>query len=365
MAGYNPLQILEELEQEMSGCDFSASITALPGDKWLAASSMQKAIRRGHTDTALRAAMSLWLQDRRSFWRRAQTISVEDVGPASPETVVKVMTVHEAPAWRLRVGDLRTSMFLIKLMSEAVKCRIAEQQFTICSLAPEYQNLRQELSSFNDDSLADNALDNAMPLQRRVLSLWLLAGTRRFPSENLPERRGSPGMAAEVLRGLNAPAALTESCLVVSYKTRWPLILFTPLLWTELQKQPHLLSVCSDPLPELPHVEGIPIYGADQFTRIGKACLLQFKKAVPALKPFSSRQLGICLFYMEGEKTDKTLTSPALEEYRHAGELADAKATGLGVPQYLDLRECMADNLHILHDIRQQQLQRYLDGGME
>lgn len=363
MTGYNPSQILNRIEQEMSGTDLSHSVTALPGDKWLCSSVMQKAIRRGHTETALRASINLWAQDRRSFWRRLHVLSVEDGGIACADTVVKILTVHEAPAFRKRVGDLRVGLFLVKATCEAVKSRLADQMYTICDRAPEYRSLRLELSNTSDSTLADYVLDVDLPLQRRLLSLWLVSGTKRLPSDHLPERQGSPQKAAELLRSLKAPADLTESCIAVMGRTQWPLALMTPVLWGEAKKQP--LSVFHDPLPVLPDVEGIPVYGVDQFTRIGKACLRQFQKAIPDLKPFKSEQLGVTLFYLEGEKTDRTLTSPSLDAYRQAGELADIEATGLYVPEYLGLKSCVAENLHILHDIRCKQLRRYLDGEQE
>lgn len=365
MPGYIPSEILQKLEEEMCGIDLSISVIPLSGDRWLASSCMQKAIRRGHTETALRAAMNLWASDRRSFWRRLHVISVEDIGVGCVDTVVKVLTVHESQVWRQRMGDLRVGLFLVKAMSEAVKCRMGDQLFSICSLSPECLGLRQELSGSDNETLAGYVLDDALSLEHRLLSLWLLAGTKRFPSEHLPLRQGSPGMVLDVLRSLPAPTALIESCIGVMHRTQWPLALFMPIFWGEVQKHASSLCVRHDPLPGVPHLEGIPVYGADQFTRIGKHCLGQLKKTIPILKPYNARQLGLTLFYIEGEKTDKTLSSSVLDEYRRAGELADIDSTGLCVPEYLGLKECMSENLSLLHDIRQKALKRLLDGGME
>jgi len=226
----------------MSGHDLAATVIALPGDRWLSSSSMQKAIRRGHSETALRAAMNLWTVDKRSFWRRLHVLACEDGGIACVEAVVKILTAHEAPAWRRRVGDLRVGLFLVKLMSEAVKSRLADQLYTLCDRAPELHRLRQELAQADDDRLAGYVLDDCLSLQQRLLSLWLVAGTKRLPSDNLPQRQGSPAEAADVLRDLHTPADLTEACIGVMSRTQWPLALFVPLLWQEVQKQPSRLS---------------------------------------------------------------------------------------------------------------------------
>lgn len=360
---YFPLQILEEIERDMAGHAIAASIKALPGDRWLSASAMQKCIRRSETETALRAAVTVWQQDRRSFWRRAHTTAVEDIGIASVDTVVKVLTAHEAPAWRRRMGDLRVGLYLVKQMCDAPKSRAGDQTYTICDRAPDLNNLRQELSHSHEETLSDFVLNDCLPLEQRLLSLWLIAGTRRLPSENLPQREGIPELAIEVLRSMEAPAALTESCIAVLFRTQWPLALFQPLLWREFQKQ--CPAIINETLPVSPDVEGIPLYGADQYTRIGKACLREFQRTVPSLRQFSTKQLGTGLFYIEGEKTDQTLTSQALDNYRQAGEMADLESTGLHQAECIGLKQCMIENVEILHDIRQRQLRRYLEGGAE
>jgi replication-associated recombination protein RarA len=49
-------------------------------DRWLLASNLQKAIRRGLTDVALGTASKLLIVDARYFWRRLLVIAYEDVG---------------------------------------------------------------------------------------------------------------------------------------------------------------------------------------------------------------------------------------------------------------------------------------------
>jgi hypothetical protein len=53
-------------------------------DRWLALSTMQKAIRRGDSLTAKRALTTVYRSDPSSTWRRLLIIAFEDVGIAAP-----------------------------------------------------------------------------------------------------------------------------------------------------------------------------------------------------------------------------------------------------------------------------------------
>lgn len=55
-------------------------VIPMQADRWVLASSMQKAIRRGHVETAKAAGAGLWSADKSSFWRRLHTTALEDLG---------------------------------------------------------------------------------------------------------------------------------------------------------------------------------------------------------------------------------------------------------------------------------------------
>lgn len=66
--------------------------------------------------------------------------------------------------------------------------------------------------------------------------------------------------------------------------------------------------------------------GSVMFTRPGKACFTQLQKAVPEIGQFTVKQIGLGVFYREGVKVNKLLTSERLEEFKQAGEIADIEA---------------------------------------
>lgn len=351
-------QVLNILETEISKQNFK-DVKPLRVDKYLASSCLQKSIRRNDLKTALSAAFTLLHQDKNSFWRRLHTISVEDVGVASPDAVTQTLMAFNNPAWRKKVSDLQVGLHLTKLLCTSVKIRLGDEIYTICNKATDLQSFRQVISQWSDQALADYVLGTNTSLPERALCLWLLAGTKRFPSDTLPKRTGSLETIADVLLALNAPADLTNSCLGTMTKTQWPLVLFTPLLWTDMNKEQNLLRVCTDPYSVSPAVNGVPLASLDMFTRIGRASFNELRKSLPEIHSFKIQQIGLAVFYSEGYCVDQRATSKILEEYRQAGELADAEGLGLDIPEYLGLKGIIIQNTDLLNTLRHKQLKNY------
>jgi hypothetical protein len=66
------------------------AVEPLPCDRWLAASTLQKAIRRGDALTAGRAVRTLYRHDPRSAWRRLLIIAYEDIGIGALDIVISM-----------------------------------------------------------------------------------------------------------------------------------------------------------------------------------------------------------------------------------------------------------------------------------
>jgi hypothetical protein len=356
-------EILEALRLEIKQTEIE-NLEPLPGDKWLISSCWQKAVRRGDLVTAVMAASALWKQDRQSLWRRLHITALEDIGAGDAYTVTKVLTATASTTWRRQLGDERVALHLTRLMCGSVKNRMGDELFIQVERDPGYDDLRKRLAKADDNLLADYAAHENSPLIERSLALWYLTGTKKFPSETMPGRVGTPEKAVHVLRGLNAPADLVESCISVMGRTSWPLSIFMPLIWQEVRKQARPQYIFYDPIPPSPAVEGVPVYAADMFTRVGQASIRELQKSASDLKGFSVRQIGLALFYIEGCRVENVLTSEWLEQFRHDGEFVDAESVGLDAPLHLGLRECLSANLSKLNDIRQRKIRQALEGAV-
>jgi replication-associated recombination protein RarA len=65
---------------------------------------MQKAIRRGREDLALRVAAALLRDSPERLWRRCGVIAFEDVGVADPTTTGMVVAALGGKAFRAKLG---------------------------------------------------------------------------------------------------------------------------------------------------------------------------------------------------------------------------------------------------------------------
>ena len=347
---------LDFLENSLSEQSFH-DVSPLLVDKWLAASILQKAIRRNDVQSALSAAFTLWHQDKGSFWRRLHTISVEDVGVASTDVITQTLTALNNPAWRRRKNDLKIGLTLTKLLCSSSKTRLADEVYTICNKSSDLQSFRDEIYHWNEQKLIGFALNANNDLPMRALCLWFIAGTKKFPSDTMHKRVGSLESAADILLALDAPADLTCACIGVMGKTQWPLVLFTPLLWGDVHRQNSKLTISSDQYPASPIVNGVPLFAMDMFTRSGRACFSELRRRIKPLQPFKIQQIGLAVFYSEGRCINPRARTEMLDSYRQDGEFADMEGVGLDIPEYLGLKDLIEKNMDLLNSLRREQLE--------
>jgi hypothetical protein len=87
---------------------------------WLAMSLMQKAIRRGEQEIALRAAATLLRDSPDRLWRRCGVTAFEDIGVADLEVVAEVTAALAGKTYRAQLGgEWRVASTIIKRMARA------------------------------------------------------------------------------------------------------------------------------------------------------------------------------------------------------------------------------------------------------
>ena len=74
----NPVPLIDRISEFQ--VNSTPDIIPTATDRWLLASNLQKAIRRGLTDVAMGTANKLLIVDARYFWRRLLVIAYEDIG---------------------------------------------------------------------------------------------------------------------------------------------------------------------------------------------------------------------------------------------------------------------------------------------
>ncbi len=111
------------------------AVEPLPCDRWLAASALQKAIRRGDALTAGRAVRTLYRYEPRSAWRRLLVIAYEDIGIGALDAVVTT-TVRgaNAKARREAGGDEASALATSQMLAAAPKDRSPTSCSPLCCI---------------------------------------------------------------------------------------------------------------------------------------------------------------------------------------------------------------------------------------
>jgi len=126
------------------------TVEPLPVSPWVAMSAMQKSIRRGDVDLALRAAATLLEKDATKLWRRLAGIVFEDIGLASVKTIKLVMTTTANKVTRQQFGgEWAVASLLVQQMAVAPKCRAADDLFIAVSHHHELDELRTSLAGMD------------------------------------------------------------------------------------------------------------------------------------------------------------------------------------------------------------------------
>ncbi len=310
----------------------------------------------------LNAVMSYAIREGYINYHPAQGMYVQEIMKSNarrlPFDADQVNKIFNAP-----LGDLQTAIWLTIQLCRSDKIRIAEQTYTQAERASNYHGHRLRLAGESDEHLYGIVADPHGDLVERTMALWLLAGTKRFSSDYMPMRLGSLTHAVSAVEALDTPHDFTKACMSVISRSPWPLSLITPLCWQAVQAQPKPLYVWLDPIPVADDYRTMPLYACDMFTRIGKACIREFQKTIRPLKHYSTEQIGLGVFYVEGGRLDKVLTSEWLEGFRQSAELADIENTGMILPEYLGFKELIAENMPTLNTIRRSHLKTYLRGA--
>ena len=116
----------------------------LDASPWVAMSALQKAIRRGRKELALRSAATLLRDSPERFWRRAGVIAFEDIGIADLECVSLVTHRLAGKTFRAQLGgEWRVASFVTTLMAHARKSRAADDLLVVSERDPDFKPARE------------------------------------------------------------------------------------------------------------------------------------------------------------------------------------------------------------------------------
>jgi MgsA AAA+ ATPase C terminal len=360
-------RVLDRIADEHVECDKPALLRC---DRWVAASLLQKCIRRSETQLALRAASTLSGFDRGYTWRRLLITAFEDVGAANPDAVIETVAIATTPKWRSRRGEQASLVYAVARLAEAPKDRSADYLISAAEWHSSLSDVRERC--FRAD-LADRLRiveDLSQPLPVRALATWLASGIQTYNGARIGA--GDLKRLSRILVGLGASEGLVSSMMLAAKRTGELMVVLVPLIWLESQRD-RLAKICNEVVPESPVLDGIPMYAFDKHTRLGlaaiqkstressylRACLQQF---VP--NEVWLRAVQMAAFYTDGYLISRRLDWSLSRSLEALGIESDFCRVGVSPEAVAPLRKVLKDDLGRLNEIRQELWESAKDNSM-
>jgi hypothetical protein len=323
---------------------------------WIVMSLMQKAIRRGEEQLALRAAATLLHVSPERLWRRCGCIAFEDVGVADLDTVAIVTAALAGKKNRASLGgEWHVASYIVSRMVHAPKCRAADDLLLATKNHPLFEGARTRLASRTTDELIHIAT-GADPLPIRALAAWYAIGTDRRPSPCLKPRRGDPTAAFNALQEARIPTAVVEIAHEGFRKTGEVLCPFVALLCPLHQHETAIIE--DDAFPPEVMIGNVPGWAYDVYSREGRAALASFidcrtETARWVRDHIPPRQrvtfLGGIVFRVEGGLVRKRLRWKTADDLRR---MVDIECNGPHCRDATEVLQLMKADIPVLNGVR-------------
>lgn len=262
-----------QLARRIAEREHAPELQPLSISAWVAASLLQKAVRRGHEGLALQAASTLLVDAPERLWRRIGCMAFEDVGLGDFDSVAVVTAALAGKRLRSGLGgEWSVASYLVSMMARARKDRSADDLLMNAELHPSLVSSRREFARISTRELLAISTSSA-PIVQRALALWLAIGTDRRPSKHLPSRRGEPQAAFDYLCEAGLPHCAVEIAREGFKKTGEVLPPFVALLSQVSRTE---TATVSDELPPEKIINGVPSWAFDIYTREGRAVYARF-----------------------------------------------------------------------------------------
>jgi hypothetical protein len=287
------------------------SFAPVKEDKWLLASHLQKAVRRGLREEAAWAAGHLHQVDRAYLAYRLSVIALEDVAAGDPRQVASL--VGQTPWGAKRFGVNKdeqdqaqwqaTAELLAGLRKDSTPCNWIGCAYWL----EEFEQLEGPWSSLNAVDCVGRAMDPGKPWWHRGLLAWRAAGTDRFPHDGLPTIAGAWDDWVAELPDVDVQTIMTG----LGARQREAHPIFLPLALQDRRNDPNAKEVDF----QIQSPKHGPWLGAaiDSHTRPGMAAIHDFLRQLPAqekneLHAFNAtaeRLVARLMFWMDGGHLDR------------------------------------------------------------
>jgi hypothetical protein len=327
---------------------------------WLAQSLLQKAIRRGDTGHALRAAASLLRDDPDKLWRRLAVAVFEDVGLGSLDLIMPVLIGTSGKGVRQAFGgDWMVASALVERMAAARKSRASDNLLMSLLAHPRYEADRLGLTYKTNAELMRIAAGTG-DIIIRAIALTFACGTDRFPTPAMRRRVGNLRYALQTMIEKGFPFSVVELAQRGSVRMREPLPIFVALVSREIPPRStgYEPTEKDDDIPPTTMIGDVPGWCVDFYTRPGRSAIRAFlKRDTPTgrwigkhVTPRDRAEfLGGLVFRAESGLLRRRLQWPVGQYLHHTMEI---EANGFGVEDATEVLDLLRNDLPVLHEER-------------
>lgn len=207
--------------------DDDADIKPFRIDVWLAASLLQKAIRRGDRQVAERAALTLYNWRGSATWRRLIVIACEDIGIASVDAVTRAVEAACDPELRRRLGDFGVLLNLVRDLAASPKDRSADLLASIVHHHPSLDEARAEIGAKSVSERIKLATTPSADFYCRAVAAWHGSGMEWGLERRVG--RGDISALLSAYEDLGVPRDWLQAVLMAARRTREPLTVMLPI----------------------------------------------------------------------------------------------------------------------------------------
>ena len=331
-----------------------------PLDPWLAASLLQKSIRRGLPELAAYAATAYHRMRGKQAWRRLIIIAFEDIGIGAPELVAAV-TRDCAQALRRtpEAGDAAALAELARRMAAAPKDRSADYLISAIKHHPDWERHRVAVVRLAIEDRIRLAAAPAADLALRATATWYASGVNGGGAPMIGH--GDLSGLLTAFREAGVPSDIATAALHAVDRTKEPITLFLPLLFEVVDRSSVGQPICSRQADEPSGPDGLPLWVLDKHTAIGKRAIGEFARRnnpvrialEEAVPEFRARDVALmAAFYVDAVELHKKLAWQGQLKLERAGMEADMLSAGCPREAAADIITAVRENLPHLDAIR-------------
>ena len=332
-------------------------------DRYLAASLLQKAIRRDEVDLAWYASSFLLENFPDYFWKRLPIIALEDIGLGNLDVTVMAIMVSTNAELRVRLGGCHTvANAIIHAMSSATKDRSSDDLYDVVSRCPIMQETRIGLF---EAAQAEEPPRRSPPGGGVLHTANLMSVQAGFvgdiPSAGINKRAWIGAISRHVSD--TTPMRLTDTATLGLQKTG---SILAPMLFAAGTDSEEIGATIDDIFLDSPRGTAFPTWALGQHTRVG---LEGFRKYIGLSKKIRDflvefvdgsvsrpRVVGALIFRMDcGQLRHRRSSVGATELKTYATSLGWG-IPDLAVPQALSI---LQEEFYLVNECRSQALTEY------